>query len=376
MEGETMPEEIKYKVAGIFSKVVNFACPNCRVPLSTALKDAGRGDACPRCGCEFISPGLKILVREAAAGREKQAAAERRSAEAAKQRSIQAATVEAAEKVYDHALSKPMQQIGTSKAIAVETVRKWHLTVCHDLCLPYVPVIVRGPHAGGLAGHAFYNWTQNESGFIAFDFDGLILGGPIGGEVSETYRVEIYTVPHYTEREYLHVLAHELRHIWQYKNRVPPTEEDCVVYAGRFLIRFNAPDCEVTPHWVDEEEWAKGEENARKKREKKRFAIAWAIFGVWEVLVGGLWLLYGLTPVDRYNSANWGWDKVTGERILILHPVGEVVIVWLIFFGLPLLLAILYAYKVSRRQSHHINNLHVTVKDLSFSDDATTKYPH
>ena len=199
----------------------------------------------------------------------------------------------------------------TDKDCAVATVRKWHLTICHDLCLPYVPVIVRGRHREGLAGRAFYNWTQNESGFLAINFNGLIVGGPVGGEVSETYRVEIYEVPHYTERDYIRSLAHELRHIWQYINRVPPTEEDCNDYSARVLNRFSQPDCGLCPYWVGEEEWIKGEAAALRTREAARkegrmgilslLCVAALALGLICILAG-IFLYYG----NGCQMAYWG----------------------------------------------------------------------
>ena len=68
-----------------------------------------------------------------------------------------------------------------SKEIAVNTVRKWHLSVCHDLCLPVIPVIVQGAGGGGRAGLFVGSRTKQPSSFVAVDLGGIIVGGPSGG---------------------------------------------------------------------------------------------------------------------------------------------------------------------------------------------------
>ena len=148
----------------------------------------------------------------------------------------------------------PPSPIPETRRKAVETVRKWHLTILHDLCLPDVWVIVRSQHPQGLAGQAFYTRTQHQAGWFGVNIDGFILASPVGGGVSVSCHVEIYTAPHFTEPDYIRTLAHELRHIWQYHNNIAPTEEDCILYADRFISRFNAPDFGVCRYVVDEVE--------------------------------------------------------------------------------------------------------------------------
>ena len=68
LEGEAVPKDIDYTVAGLLHKVVKFECPDCHIPLSAMLNDAGKSDHCPGCGCEFTSPGQEMLKKDASGG--------------------------------------------------------------------------------------------------------------------------------------------------------------------------------------------------------------------------------------------------------------------------------------------------------------------
>ena len=69
-----MSDVAKFTVSGRSScRAVNFKCPWCQVPLSSPLSDAGKPDKCPRCGCDFLTPGREIMEKEAALEAKKKA---------------------------------------------------------------------------------------------------------------------------------------------------------------------------------------------------------------------------------------------------------------------------------------------------------------
>jgi len=144
-----------------------------------------------------------------------------------------------------------------NKSLAVVSIKKWLLTICYDLCLPVVPVIVK--HGGnGYAGRFFgeHSVTQDASGWVGMNINGFMIGGPVGGQVHEhtSYHIEIYVIAGYGEQEYLHTLAHELRHAWQFFNGIAATERDCNDYADSVLTRFDKPICGEYLGLIDEQD--------------------------------------------------------------------------------------------------------------------------
>jgi len=224
-----------------------------------------------------------------------------------------------------------------SKEIAVNTVRKWYLSVCHDLCLPEIPIIVKRVGGGGRAGLFVGNRTQEPSGFVAVDLGGVIVGESTGGKVSTSCQISIFATENYCENDYLYALAHELRHAWQFVNNVPPTEEDCNDYASRFLKRFSRPNCEAYRGLVDEKDY----EICAAKREaawnKTVGIILWTstFFLVLVLSVAGWaelnWVptfgtggdMYRSDQVDQANNARHA-ARVTGY--LLFSPL----LLWLI----------------------------------------------
>ena len=89
----------------------------------------------------------------------------------------------------------------------IKVVRKWLFTYSHDLCIP-VPVI-------GIA-----------------DVIPTCYGFSAGGVAISTHNAVWFAKTDQTPHEYLFTLAHELRHLWQHKNRVPVTEKDANDYGA------------------------------------------------------------------------------------------------------------------------------------------------
>ena len=165
---------------------------------------------------------------------------------------------------------EPRRPLGTStmvQPLGVGTIRKWHLTICHDLCIPVIPVLYTRA-LNGLAGEFHGAISQESQGCVALSIDGVILGGPTGGAVSTTCQVTIHEAEDYTETQYIHTLAHELRHAWHFLNAVPQTEEDANSYATRFLQRYPVPDFGIYTGPIDELEYAA----IRARRKARRWA--------------------------------------------------------------------------------------------------------
>lgn len=216
-----------------------------------------------------------------------------------------------------------------SKDVAVETVRKWHLTICRDLCLPVVPVIVKLHGPLGTAGEFFGQRTQSPSGFVGMSFDGIFVGENVGGEVSTTYWVAIYAASNYGEREYLYTLARELRHAWHFLNNVPATVEDANDYAERFLNRFSDPNSGRYAGLVDETEYTantRQRQLARSGQRRKYFIFAVWVVGLVVLAIGSAMLpdrAYTLDPhASGYKDPAPSWITIlVGAGILVLALV-------------------------------------------------------
>jgi hypothetical protein len=95
---------------------------------------------------------------------------------------------------------------------------------------------------------------RTATGFVAFGIGDVVVGAPTGGQLR--CRVEVYPAPDQDELDYVHALAHELRHVWQFVNNVPATEEDCENYACDFMRRNKQPYCGEYEGLVDDSDYA------------------------------------------------------------------------------------------------------------------------
>jgi hypothetical protein len=100
---------------------------------------------------------------------------------------------------------------------ALETVRKYLLTICHDLCICPPKIIL----------------TINPIKTIWGNMIGLFTGDDCTGIVA------IQVVAEFTETDYFNILCHELRHAWQWNNRIPYTEKDANAYEASTQLRIS-----------------------------------------------------------------------------------------------------------------------------------------
>jgi len=178
---------------------VTYECGHCRAPLESPLEEAGQTFACPTCGSKVETPGVVELERRPEAERGPQL----------QEQQLQEDARPKAAKWGAKAKTEAESRNLLGKEIAINPVRKWHLTVCHDLCLPAISVIVKQSGGNGKIGLFLGKRTKDSTLFIEGDFNGLLLGGTVGGEISTSCSVTIYVEGGNNESEYLRGLAHD-----------------------------------------------------------------------------------------------------------------------------------------------------------------------
>lgn len=104
------------------------------------------------------------------------------------------------------------------------SIRKWFLTICHDLCL-----------------------SPDHFILILSDYIDSGYNTPAAGSLQQIgnkkFKVNILISASNTQNDYRWILSHEMRHAWQFYNHIAATEQDCNNYANSFCERFCSPDC-------------------------------------------------------------------------------------------------------------------------------------
>jgi hypothetical protein len=113
-------------------------------------------------------------------------------------------------------LNEPNRAV-TQAAIreVVEVIRRWYLTICHDLCIPPPGVRIHKPTFAGI-----YNIS------------------PAGLYEPDLFRVTLFIVGEKMQEHYVLILAHELRHAYQHRNNLPMNERDAEEYMHYCIKRF------------------------------------------------------------------------------------------------------------------------------------------
>jgi len=103
-----------------------------------------------------------------------------------------------------------------SEAILVEIIRKWYATICYELALPIRITSVQAQTPYG-HGYVLGQYDRNGRSITMYVLPQEVFGRLRGN--------------------YLLTLAHELRHAWQHKYDVPPTEGDENDWAQEDFLR-------------------------------------------------------------------------------------------------------------------------------------------
>jgi hypothetical protein len=122
-----------------------------------------------------------------------------------------------------------MAEVGANRNedALVDVIRKWYATICYELALPLLPIRISDSQPTTVYGHDY------------------VLGEYRPEDRSITMYVLPPNAPVTLRGSYLITLAHELRHAWQHRYNVAPTEGDADDWATKdFLRRYaSGPTC-------------------------------------------------------------------------------------------------------------------------------------